>query len=139
MPNRFFSLLVFVHSSLCSIILKLMPRSIKVRQACIPQVKASLLRQGFARQIDLAEQAQLSPSTVSKFLNGTPIYYLNFIEICRFLGLEWQTIADLNHRTNLLTSPSPDPVEIPPQEVEMILLLRNKLRTLIFWLSSEGE
>lgn len=95
-----------------------MPRSIKVRQACIPEVKASLLRQGFVRQSDLAEQAQLSQSTVSKFLNGSPVYYLNFIEICEFLGLEWQTIADLNHRANSPPDPSPLPltlVEISPQ------------------------
>lgn len=97
-----------------------MPRSIRVRQECIPEVKAALPRQGFVRQSDLAEQVQLSQSTVSSFLNGRPVDYLNFIEICRLLGLEWQAVADLDPRVDPpmalpLQPSSATPVEIPPQ------------------------
>lgn len=99
-----------------------MPRSIRVRQECIPEVKAALLRQGFIRQSDLAEQVQLSQSTVSSFLNGRAIDYLNFIEICKFLELEWQTVADLdprdsNPQTDLALQPSSTslPAERPRQ------------------------
>lgn len=97
-----------------------MPRSIKIRQECIPEVKASLLRQGFVRQSDLAEQVQLSQSTVSSFLNGRAVDYLNFIELCQLLGLDWQAIADLDPRGNppmaAPLQPGPtSPDEIPPQ------------------------
>jgi transcriptional regulator with XRE-family HTH domain len=72
-----------------------MPRSVKVRPEFISEVKSSLLRNGYIRQTDLAEHLQISQSTISSFLNGRPIDYLNFREICRVLGLEWQNIADL--------------------------------------------
>jgi DNA-binding Xre family transcriptional regulator len=72
-----------------------MPRSIRVRPNCISQVKLALPSNGYIRQTDLAEDLQISQSTVSSFLNGKPLDYLNFREICRALGLEWQEIADL--------------------------------------------
>jgi DNA-binding Xre family transcriptional regulator len=113
--------MIFVKQAFCRIALKPMPRSIRVRQECTPEVKAALLRQEFVRQRDLAEKVQLSQSTVSSFLNGKPVDYLNFTEICRFLDLEWQAIADLNPRSNPATDPPPPPspaiapIEIPPQ------------------------
>jgi transcriptional regulator with XRE-family HTH domain len=112
----------FVKQAFYNTILNPMPRSIRIRQECIPEVKAALLRQGFVRQSDLAEQVQLSQSTISNFLNGRAVDYLNFIEICKFLGLEWQTIADLAPCVDPPTAPSLQPssvevpVEIPPQE-----------------------
>ena len=36
----------------------------------------------------------MAQSTVSHFLNGKPVDYANFIEICRGLGQEWRDIAD---------------------------------------------
>lgn len=73
-----------------------MPRSVKVRAEFISQVKSALPRNGYIRQTDLAEYLQVSQSTISSFLNGKPVDYLNFREICRALNLEWQDIADLN-------------------------------------------
>jgi transcriptional regulator with XRE-family HTH domain len=72
-----------------------MPRSVRVRPEFISQVKSALPRNGYIRQTDLAEHLQISQSTISSFLNGRPVDYLNFREICRVLGLEWQDIADL--------------------------------------------
>ncbi|WP_414563462.1 MULTISPECIES: AAA-like domain-containing protein [unclassified Anabaena] len=72
-----------------------MPRSVRVRPEFISEVKSALPRNGYIRQTDLAEYLQISQSTISSFLNGRPVDYLNFREICRALGLEWQDIADL--------------------------------------------
>jgi len=72
-----------------------MPRSVKVRSEFVSKVKSALPRNGYIRQSDLAEYLQVSQSTISSFLNGKPVDYLNFREICRVLSLEWQDIADL--------------------------------------------
>lgn len=80
-----------------------MPRSVKVRSEFISQVKSALPRNGYIRQTDLAEYLQISQSTISSFLNGKPVDYLNFREICRALSLEWQDIADLTVETGMLS------------------------------------
>jgi transcriptional regulator with XRE-family HTH domain len=85
-----------------------MPRSIRVRPEFISEVKSALPRNGYIRQTDLAEYLQISQSTISSFLNGRPVDYLNFQEICRALGLEWQDIANLTtieSANNVLLSP----------------------------------
>ena len=71
-----------------------MPRSLKVREEFIRAVKSSLLRNGFPSQKLLAEDLGMAQSTVSHFLNGKPVDYVNFIEICRGLGQEWRDLAD---------------------------------------------
>ncbi len=71
-----------------------MPRSLRLRLKCIPAVKSSLLRNGFPSQKILAEDLGIAQSTVSHFLNGKPVDYANFIEICRGLNQEWRDIAD---------------------------------------------
>lgn len=71
-----------------------MPRSLKLLQEFIPTVKSSLLRNGFPSQKILAEDLGISQSTVSNFLNGRPVDYANFLEICRILAQEWRNIAD---------------------------------------------
>lgn len=70
-----------------------MSRSVKVYKEFISKVKAAVQRQGYARQKDLAEDLELSLATVSNFLNGRPVDYLNFIEICDKLGLDRRAIA----------------------------------------------
>lgn len=60
-----------------------MSRSLKVAPQYIQQVKLAVKRNGFARQRDLAEDLQMSLATVSNFLNGRPVDYLNFFEICQ--------------------------------------------------------
>jgi transcriptional regulator with XRE-family HTH domain len=71
-----------------------MPRSLRLRLQSIPAVKSCLLRNGFPSQKILAEDLGIAQSTVSHFLNGKPVDYANFIEICRGLGQEWRDIAD---------------------------------------------
>lgn len=83
-----------------------MPRSIKIRPESIAEVRTTLPRRGFVRQIDLAERVQLAQGTVSSFLNGRPVYYLNFIELCHVLELDWQAIADLDPRSADASSPT---------------------------------
>lgn len=41
----------------------------------------------------------MSQSTVSNFLNGKPVDYANFIELCRVLAHEWRDIADLEDKS----------------------------------------
>ena len=72
-----------------------MPRSLRLREDCIERVKFSLLRNGFPSQKILAANVGLSQSTISQFLNGKPVDYDNFFELCRALGQEWRDIADL--------------------------------------------
>jgi hypothetical protein len=73
-----------------------MARSLQIRSECIGQVKQALMNKGFPRQVDLAEDLGLALSTVSNFLNGKPVGYLNFLEICRKLELEVQQVSDFS-------------------------------------------
>ncbi|MGB7439573.1 MAG: molecular chaperone Tir, partial [Coleofasciculaceae cyanobacterium] len=63
-----------------------MPRSLRVAPGYIDKAKAALLRNGFPRQQDLADELGISRDLVSRFLNGHPVRYLNFLEICQKLG-----------------------------------------------------
>jgi transcriptional regulator with XRE-family HTH domain len=90
-----------------------MPRSLKVRFQCIPAVKSCLLRNGFPSQKILAEDLGIAQSTVSHFLNGKPVDYANFIEICRGLGQEWRDIADFE--------PESPPDEVLPKSAKIAI------------------
>ncbi|WP_424095316.1 AAA-like domain-containing protein [Moorena producens] len=81
-----------------------MSRSLKVAPQYIKQVKSALRRHRFARQQDLAQDLQLSLSTVSNFLNGRPVDYLNFWEICSRLAQDWEKIADFDDNSTEDTS-----------------------------------
>lgn len=83
-----------------------MARSLKVRSQCIPTVKSSLLRNGFPSQKILAEDLGIAQSTVSNFLNGKPVDYANFVEICQVLGQEWRNIADFEEKEQQETAPA---------------------------------
>lgn len=71
-----------------------MGRSLRVKFTALGQVKDSLKHQGYARQQDLANELQLSRSTLSNYLNGRSVDYQNFMEISDALALGWQAIAD---------------------------------------------
>lgn len=103
-----------------------MARSAKVRTEFIPTVKDALIRNGFFRQIDLAERLELSQSTIHSFLNGKPVDYLNFLEICKILGFEILDIADLEQPTKVseakTITPNPSSLsslELPEGEVPL--------------------
>jgi len=72
-----------------------MPRSIRVHPDLVLRVKSSVKHNGFLRQKDLVEAVGLADSTVRNFLNGKPVDYATFVEICQKLNLEWQDFADL--------------------------------------------
>lgn len=82
-------------------ILQAMARSLRLCEKFIPTVKSSLLRNGFPSQKILAEELGISQSTVHSFLNGKPVDYVNFIELCRVLGQEWREIANLEDKSDL--------------------------------------
>ncbi|MBD2463949.1 helix-turn-helix transcriptional regulator [Oscillatoria sp. FACHB-1407] len=71
-----------------------MPRSLKVAKQYRERAKLALKRNGYARQQDLAEALGFARSTVNNFLNGKPVDYLNFLEICEKLQLALDEIAD---------------------------------------------
>ena len=70
-----------------------MARSLRAAPEFIAKVKSALPRNGYPSQNALAENVGVSLSTVKNFLSGKPIDYLNFVEICAKLGLDWQAIA----------------------------------------------
>ncbi|MGB3653017.1 MAG: ATP-binding protein, partial [Rivularia sp. (in: cyanobacteria)] len=71
-----------------------MARSQKVAPEYLQQVNSALKRNSYPSQQSLASDVGLSLSTVKSFLKGKPIDYLNFVEICEKLGLNWQEISD---------------------------------------------
>lgn len=85
-----------------------MPRSLKIAPDYISLTKSALVRNRFARQQDLAEDVGLARSTISNFLNGKPVDYLNFYEISERLGLDWQKIADFQAE-EIQTDQPPEP------------------------------
>ncbi|MCY7323755.1 MAG: NACHT domain-containing NTPase [Phormidesmis sp. CAN_BIN36] len=58
-------------------------------------VKANKAALVFARKADLADELEISRSTLQKFFSGRPIGRENFHQICQRLKLDWRTIADL--------------------------------------------
>ncbi|HEY9604842.1 MAG TPA: AAA-like domain-containing protein, partial [Allocoleopsis sp.] len=81
-----------------------MPRSLRVRPEYINQVKSAVQRNGYPRQKDLAEDLGISLATVSNFLNGRPVDYLNFIEICRALSQDFQEIDSIENNGNSVST-----------------------------------
>ena len=73
-----------------------MSRSLKVHKSFIDKAKSAVQRQGFPNQKALADDLGLSISTVSNFVNGKPVDYANFKEICLKLELEWKEIGEFS-------------------------------------------
>lgn len=73
-----------------------MARACKVAQQYIQKVKSAVARNGYRSQQEVAEDLQISRATVNNFLNGKPVDYANFLEICRVLALEWREVAEMN-------------------------------------------
>ncbi len=70
-------------------------RSLRVAPEYLEKVKSAVKRNNFPSQKALALELGLARSTVSNFLNGNPVDFLNFTEICEKLGLDWQAIAQI--------------------------------------------
>ena len=95
-----------------------MSRSLRVVPQYINKVKLARQRNGFPRDIDLAEALELSRDTVSKFLNGKPVAHLNFLELCRILALDWREIAGLACQATNSFQSSLAEAEAKPREIE---------------------
>ena len=76
-----------------------MSRSLKVDAQYIQTVKGSLKRNGLPSQRVLAEDLGMALSTISRFLNGKPVDFATFVEICDRLHLSWQSITDIFDET----------------------------------------
>ena len=70
-----------------------MGRSLQVKSEQIDYVKSRVNFKGFPSQSALAMELGLSRATVSNYLNGKPVDYLNFVEISEKLGLSWLEIS----------------------------------------------
>ncbi|PSB21943.1 NACHT domain-containing protein [Phormidesmis priestleyi ULC007] len=77
-----------------------------LQASAIGIVRANKAALVFARKADLADELEISRSTLQKFFSGRPIGRENFHQICQRLKLDWRTIADL---PNGLIEPDADP------------------------------
>ncbi len=102
-----------------------MPRSLRVSPQYIPQVKAAVSRQGFVKQQLLAEKVGVSLSTVSNFLNGRPVDFLNFLELSQLLEQDWETISQVEAPPEPATFP-----ETPPPDNDDPLMAESALEAL---------
>ncbi|MFP4412113.1 hypothetical protein [Coleofasciculus sp.] len=90
-----------------------MSRGTKVHPDYIPKLKQALRRNGFPRQIDLAEAVGVSKNTAWNFLNGKPVDHLNFLELCNKLGYDWREVADLGENPETQNVPNVNPNSPP--------------------------
>ncbi|MGA9377546.1 MAG: tetratricopeptide repeat protein [Phormidium sp.] len=70
-----------------------MARSLKIAPKNIERVKLALKRCGFPSVKAFATETGRAYATASKFFNGKEVDFLNFVEFCEKLGLDWQEIT----------------------------------------------
>ncbi len=68
-----------------------------LQASAIGIIKANKAVLVFARKADLAEELEISRSTLQKFFSGRLIGRENFHQICQRLGLDWRAIADISN------------------------------------------
>jgi hypothetical protein len=75
-----------------------MSRLLSVHPKYIQEVNWAWKRKSDERDQDIAEELgrALTLVIVNLFLKGEPVNRVNFIEICHFLGLNWQEVAGLD-------------------------------------------
>lgn len=83
-----------------------MARSLRVAPEYIDKVRSALQVNGYPSQQSLATDIGFSLSTVKSFLTGKPVDYLNFVELCKKLRLDWQDIA---YKEPEIQTPKPQP------------------------------
>ncbi|MBR8834271.1 MAG: AAA-like domain-containing protein [Stigonema ocellatum SAG 48.90 = DSM 106950] len=109
-----------------------MPRSLKVDQQYIAQVKAAVQRQGYPRQKDLAEDLGMSRDTVRKFLNGYAVDNLNFIEICERLLQDWNAIAATDVNTSNSQQTTLEPFADEPEVADFLDVERQSIEAMCY-------
>lgn len=71
-----------------------MARSQRVAPEYLQQVNSALKGNGYPSKSKFTEHVTPCLSTVKKFLDGKPVDFEYFVEICEKLGLDWQEISD---------------------------------------------
>lgn len=71
-----------------------MPRSLRLAKNYLDRAQFALIRKGYCSQKMLAEDINLSRTTISRFFNGHPISIVNFCELCNLLNLSWEEVVD---------------------------------------------
>lgn len=77
-----------------------MPRTLCLHPDHKATVLQALERNRFLTQGDLAAHLEVARSTVSKFINGRPVYVSKFEAICDVLGLEARDVMNPDAQSN---------------------------------------
>ncbi|MEO0409740.1 MAG: helix-turn-helix transcriptional regulator [Cyanobacteria bacterium P01_A01_bin.135] len=80
-----------------------MSRSLRVRRDLTERVKLAVKRSGFLSQRSLSEEVGLSLATVSNFLNGKPVDWATFVELCTALSLNCEDVAEFEVEPGVYT------------------------------------
>jgi len=93
-----------------------MARSLKVAPKHIEKVKLALKRSGFPSVKAFATEMGKAYATASKFFNGKEVDYLNFVEFCEKLSLDWQEITtdELSTATTPILNEGQAESDFPP-------------------------
>jgi transcriptional regulator with XRE-family HTH domain/DNA-binding MarR family transcriptional regulator len=94
-----------------------MPRSLRINHNYINEIKSKIIQEGYRTQRALADDAGLCLTTVSNFLNGKPVDYATFEELCRRLSLDWQKISISN--TEVISTPLYSYAEIRKEQTKI--------------------
>ena len=106
-------------------------RGIKASKEGIAKAEQALTRNSLNKSA-LARELGLTRQPVSKFFNGKPIERLNFEEICKRLGLEWQEIVDLTEQANSIGSLRLEDIDTLVQKVRSHF--RDKIQNQCGWI-----
>ncbi len=101
--------------------------SLRVAPEFIDYVKL-VQRRLFPSQEVLAEEVELALSTVHSFLNGKSVLFVNFVEICHKLNLDWRVIAYKEEEPPVDPPPEPPKGQPPIEGLEDIDTLVQKVR-----------
>ncbi|NES17932.1 MAG: hypothetical protein F6K41_03175 [Symploca sp. SIO3E6] len=98
----------------------MIPKSLKASKTGIEKAKQVLFSRQL-RQEDLVGYCCNSRQPISKFFNGKPVSRLIFVDICQFLNLDWQHIAEEQQVNNGKVPFCDQNGEKPPKNEEQIL------------------
>lgn len=97
-----------------------MTRSCKLSREGLLAVEQAIVMKGWKRtEKKWVQTADVSQSTLKRFLGGNPVSISCFISLCSALGLEWQELVDwedndstrVNHKPSENSPAQPEPVE----------------------------
>ena len=98
-------------------------RSLKASTFGIEKAKRAFERIGWTQEYLAAEVGLSTRQSVWKFFKGKPIERHIFIDLCFQLNLDWQDIADLPSRDQLLTEQPTTYVASNPSDISQLVTL----------------